>query len=246
MLHEHWAQAYKQTLTPERRAQSQVRPTEGMLDQIFALDDAPLEASRAAERRAVGVCRHFSVLAVAALRTKNTPARARCGFGTYFKPGRYVDHWVVECWSGARWIMADFQIDPVQRATLKLDFDPMDMPPGKFVIAGEAWQLCRSGKADAAKFGIFDVAGLWFIAANLVRDLASLNKVEMLPWDVWGPMTDDDARLDCDLLDRLAELTISADACFEELRALYDKNASLSVTTRVFNASRRMEEAVWT
>ena len=38
------------------------------------------------------------------------------------------------------------------------------------------------------KFGIMDIQGLWFIAHNVLLDFAALNKVEMLPWDDWGPM----------------------------------------------------------
>ena len=33
-----------------------------------------------------------------------------------------------------------------------------------------------------------DMGGLWFIAGNVVRDVAALNNMEMLPWDVWGAM----------------------------------------------------------
>lgn len=51
---------------------------------------------------------------------------------------------------------------------------------------GEAWRLCRAGQADPDLFGIFDLQGLWFIRGNVVRDLAPLNKMELLTWDCWG------------------------------------------------------------
>ena len=43
--------------------------------------------------------------------------------------------------------------------------------------------------------------GYWFIAGNLVRDLAALNKVELLPWDDWGAMVgpDEPIRLHAEL-----------------------------------------------
>jgi hypothetical protein len=47
-----------------------------------------------------------------------------------------------------------------------------------------------SGRASDAsatgKFGLsqLDEAGYWWIAANLLRDVAALNNMEMLPWDV--------------------------------------------------------------
>jgi hypothetical protein len=33
------------------------------------------------------------------------------------------------------------------------------------------------------------------VAGNVVRDLASLDRMEMLPWDVWGIMSLSDAGL---------------------------------------------------
>jgi hypothetical protein len=127
--------------------------------------------------------------------------RARCGFGAYFERGKFVDHWVAEYWDGRRWVMADPQMDDTQRALFHIDFDPMDVPRDRFVIAGDAWAMCRAGKADRQAFGIMDMNGWWFIAGNVVRDIAALNNVVMLPWDVWGAMpqpgaTPDFARFD--------------------------------------------------
>jgi hypothetical protein len=34
------------------------------------------------------------------------------------------------------------------------------------------------------------------MAASVIRDLAALNKVETLPWDVWGAMPQPGATLD--------------------------------------------------
>ncbi|HEV8298613.1 MAG TPA: hypothetical protein VGQ20_15005 [Acidimicrobiales bacterium] len=56
---------------------------------------------------------------------------------------------------------------------------------------GQAWQWCRSGRADAGTFGVAGhTFGLPEVAGNAVRDLAALNTVEMLPWDCWGLMGD--------------------------------------------------------
>src|SRR5579863_10087351 len=101
-----------------------------------------------------------------------------------------VDHWVTEYVSleRGRWVRTDSQLDDRQREILKPSFDPDDMPPGPFLSAGEVWAACRNGHDEPARFGIFDMAGLWFICSNVVRDLAALNKIELLPWDVWGPM----------------------------------------------------------
>lgn len=68
--------------------------------------------------------------------------------------------------------------------------DPEDLRPGQFLSGGEAWQAFRDGQVDAAQFGVYGTAnfGPAEIRGNAVKDLAALNKVEMLPWDEWGRM----------------------------------------------------------
>ena len=249
LLHEHFAPAYGVTLSDERRSESHIRPAGRMLDRLFAHDSQPLSAARPVEARLVGVCRHFTVLLVAILRAKGVPARARCGFGAYFNPGRFEDHWVCEYWNAteARWILVDAQIDDLQRAMLKPDFNLLDVPHDRFVSAGDAWAQCRAGEADPSTFGIFAMRGLWFIAGNLVRDVAALNNMEMLPWDVWGAMLRPDEPLQNDqlaLFDRLAAVTRAPDTTFAELRALYEGDERLRVPATVFNAVLNCSEAM--
>ena len=245
LMHEHVAPAYGLKLSGEQHAQAHVRPVEQMLQAITQRDPRPLSAARAESERQVGVCRHFTLMHVAMLRSKGVPARARCGFGAYFEKGKFVDHWVTEYWNepAKRWIMIDPQLDARQRELFKIKFDPLDVPRDQFLVAGDGWRLCRAGKADPQAFGILDMYGLWFIASNVVRDLAALNNREMLPWDVWGPMVQADAEIDVGLIDRLAELTHDPDAHFAELRAIYDNGPPLSVPTTVFNAVRNRAEA---
>ena len=143
----------------------------------------------------------------------------------------------------------DPQLDAVWRGGLKFEFDPQDVPRDQFLQTADAWTLCRAGKADPAKFGIFvgDLRGLWFIAASLIRDVAALNKVEMLPWDCWGIMPHPGQELDAGQLaffDRLAELTSAPDASFSELRALCDKDDRVRVPATVFNAVLNRMESI--
>jgi len=102
-------------------------------------------------------CRGFSVLAVALFRSHGVPARARCGFGAYFKPGWYEDHWVAEYFAGGRWKLLDAQIDDLQRRRLGIGFDLTDVPRDQFVIAGPAWALTRAGRADPDRFGLTSI-----------------------------------------------------------------------------------------
>ena len=250
LLHEHFAPAYGVTLSDERRGESHIRTVERMLDRLLAQTASRSSAARPIGKRLVGVCRHFTVLLVAMLRAKGVPARARCGFGAYFNAGRFEDHWVCEYWNSAegRWVLVDAQMDEVQRAELTIDFDVLDVPRDRFVIAGDAWAQCRAGNADPAKYGIFDLRGLWFVAGNVVRDFAALNNMEMLPWDVWGAMPRRDEPLQDDrlaLFDRLAALTRAPDTAFAELRSLYESDDRLRVPATVFNALLQRPEAVF-
>jgi hypothetical protein len=77
--------------------------------------------------------------------------------------------------------------------------------------------------------------GLWFIAGNIIRDIAALNNREMLPWDIWGAMRPHDSELDLTFFDRLALVSREPDAHVDELSALYD-DQRVNVPGTVFNA----------
>src|SRR3989475_8103242 len=83
-------------LEPQRLRQDdlQIRSASEILDRVLAVDPRSLSEPRPPERRFVGNCRHFTVLLCALLRARGLPARARCGFGAYFAPPRFEDHWV--------------------------------------------------------------------------------------------------------------------------------------------------------
>jgi hypothetical protein len=245
LMHEHIAPAYGLALNGAKHAEAHVRPVETMLQAIVAHDRRALGEARAPGERQVGVCRHFTLMHVAMLRHQGVPARARCGFGGYFEKGKFLDHWVTEYWNEPTksWVLVDPQIDARQRELFKIELDPQDVPRDRFLVAGDAWALCRAGKADAKCFGILDMWGPWFIASNVIRDFAALNKREMLPWDGWGAMTPNDAELDVPFIDHLAALTRAPDAHFDELCALYHSDRRLSVPAVVFNHVLNRQEA---
>jgi hypothetical protein len=237
MVHEHIAPAYGLTLSPEQHAQAQLRSVEKILETIAEQDRKPLPVARPAGERVVGVCRHFTLLHVAMLRAQGVAARARCGFGAYFVERMFIDHWVTEYWNEAqkRWVLVDAQLDGRQRELFKIGFDPLDVPRDQFLVAGQAWELCRAGKADPDSFAILDMHGQWLIAGNVIRDVAALNNHEMLPWDVWGAMARNDAELDLPLIDRLAELSHAPDEHPAELQAVYE-DRRIAAPGTVFNA----------
>ena len=237
-MHIFWAEQYGLQLTEERRAEVQLRWLDRRLDRLLELDPAPLTQARPADKRLVGNCRDFSLLLTAMLRHHRVPARARCGFARYFMPDHYEDHWVCEYWHAAqqRWVLVDAQMDELQSRKLVLSFDPLDVPRDQFIVGGKAWQLCRSGQADPDNFGIFELKGLWFVRGNLVRDVAALNKVELLPWDGWGIITTQDTELETEslaLLDQVADLTSGEAPPFDQVRQLYEQDERLRVPAKI-------------
>jgi hypothetical protein len=231
LVHIFWAERYGLALREDRKQEVQIRGIEQKLARILELDARPLAEARSLEKKLVGNCRDFSVTLCAMLRHQGVPARARCGFGTYFLPDHYEDHWVVEVWNAveSRWGMVDAQLDALQREVLEIGFDPLDMPPGQFVTGGQAWQMCRAGEADPDRFGIFDMHGLWFVRGDLIRDFLSLNKVEILPWDGgWGFLADEE-NMEADIMDRIATLTVAGDEAFAEIRSVYEADGRFHI-----------------
>ena len=208
---------------PEGRYdEREIRPARELLARVLARNSATLDRPRANDDRVGGTCRHFAVLSVALLRAHGIAARARCGFASYFSPGLFVDHWVAEYHDGERWIRVDTEI-------LGLPFvaDPGDLQVGEFLTGGEAWIECREGQADPQHFGVTGVEHAWGIGevrGNAIRDLAALNKVEMLPWDEWGRMEASyrgEAGPDFDdLVEAVARTTIADDPA--SLSSLYE------------------------
>ncbi|GAB4368105.1 MAG: transglutaminase-like domain-containing protein [Elainellaceae cyanobacterium] len=242
---------YGFTIPDDRKRETHLRSVERMLEQLLDMNDQPFSVARPVDQRLIGICHHFALLLVAILRAKGIPARYRCGFGAYFNPPYFEEHVVCEYWHAleARWVIVDPQFDAIWRQKLKIEHDILDVPRDRFIIAGDAWMQCRSGVADPAKFGIFkgNLRGLWFIAGEIIRDLAALNKMEMLPWDVWGAIPQPDQLLKDDQLvffDRLATCTRSPDRSFIELRHFYESDKRLRVPATVFNEVLNCQQVV--
>lgn len=192
LLHGHLGPLYGLALEEDRRQRElNLRGADERLAALLARDDRPLTVARAPAERQLGTCRDFALLLCALLRWQGRPARARCGFGGYFVTGCYEDHWVCEVWDEAalRWRLVDAQIDDVQRRHFGPK-DPLDVTREEFVVGGDAWSACRAARIDASRFGLTSIheSGLWFVCGDFVRDVAALNKAELLPWDVWGVM----------------------------------------------------------
>jgi hypothetical protein len=232
LIHSYWIDKYDcQIEESVKFTEMQTRYAKEILDLAVLKSQKPLGEKREAKDRIVSICRDFSLILCSILRTKGIPSRTRCGFATYLTPDHFEDHWICEYWNDdeARWVMVDAQLDHVHLKTLNIDFDPCDVPSSKFIYAGEAWSLCRLGNVPPEKFGIFNLTGLPFIKGNLIRDLYSLNKFELLGWDTgWGILKDYISPIEnaeeMNLLDQLAILSSESNSSkAKEALELYEE-----------------------
>lgn len=84
------------------------------------------------------------------------------------------------------------------------------------------------------------LAGAWFVAGSVVRDLAALNKREMLPWDYWGIARElrpgvSVSAATATRLDAVAALTANQEPHWEALREIYEPDAALRVPAVVLS-----------
>jgi hypothetical protein len=242
---------YGVELSPQQADAIHERDSARLLAAALAVDSRPLREARPPANRVGARCHAFSRLTVALLRTAGVPARARCGFGAYFRPGWLEDHWVVEYWNTAagRWQMVDAQLDATWQRMIGFDGDPLAITASEFVTAGHAWRAWRRGQLDAGRCGLsaIDEHGAHWIAGNLRLELASLNKVEMLPWDVWGAGWELGEDPSDDVLrgfDSVADLTVDPDARFAGVRSRYETDDTLRMDGTVFNVARGRLETV--
>ncbi len=242
---------YGVELPPEQADTIHERDSARLLAMARAVDSRPLRQARPAVNRVGARCHTFSRLTVALLRAAGVPAASALRVRRVLPTGWLEDHWVAEYWNAAaaRWQMVDAQLDATWQRMIHFEGDPYAITSTEFVTAGHAWQAWRRGELDAGRCGLsaIDEHGAYWIAGNLRLDLASLNKVEMLPWDVWGAGWQPgdqptDAVLHC--FDTVAELTVDVDARFGDLRKRYETDDSLRMDGTVFNVVRGQLESV--
>ena len=190
---------YGLTLTEEQRDDGHIRPIAQMLTRIHELDSRPITTR--ARRRPSPAERLPSFLADALLHPalsghSGTPAmrlwrvlqsrQVRRPLGLRVLGRRSRDGF----WSTPRWTR--FSARPSSSTSI----------PSTFRTTASSSPATRGRCAAPASlipaaFGLTHVhlQGLWFVQGNVLRDLASLNRMEMLPWDVWGAMDMNDAAL---------------------------------------------------
>ena len=212
-----------------------------ILERIVARDSAALDSPRPPERRFIGICRDYALMACAVLRHHAIPARVRVGFATYFQPGLYDDHWVCEYHLDGQWRLLDAELSERVRRHFAIAFPSSDVPRDRFLVAGDVWRRIRRDALDPDVCGVGSerLTGAWFVGAAVVRDLACLNKREMLGWDYWGTALDfsgpgsqvSDAA--AAQLDAVAAVIGAGEPDWKVLRELYEGSEALRVPSVV-------------
>lgn len=232
------------------RSEASLRSIPEMLSVLLERDPAPLEQARERDKRVIGTCRNYALLACAILRQHGTPARLRVGFADYFTPDFWEDHWVCEYHDGRDWRLLDAELTGEVRRRFGIAFDPADVPRDRLLAAGPAWLGLRCGEHDPARFGvsIFGIAGLGFVAGTLARDLAALAMEEMMPWDYWGPARNfrPSGPIPAEWLDRLDSLAgglARESATYDDVQAVLAAHpwAALTPTVLSFPEAKPVE-----
>lgn len=210
-------------ITGERLKEVDSRYAEVMFTRLLEMGSPKLYRKRPPEERIAGCCRDFAVLFVSMARHKGIPARVRVGYATYFQPGWYLDHVIAEIWDSdlKRWRLIEPEISDAIVA--KAQYDPLDVPPDRFVTGPRAWLAARSGQINPERFVVapdlqVPYTRSWLsLRHHIIQDLAALSKLEMLVWDQWGILNEDDPLLDAEMLDQLASVTANPNCSVKEL-----------------------------
>ncbi len=222
LLHVFHTSCYGVNLSEQRKKEVRLRKVEDILQRAMELADQALIQPRDPENRVISHCRDYAVLLCSFLRHKGIPARVRVGYATYFDSDLHQTHWICEYWcqNKKKWVQVDAQLDDIQAGHYGIDFDPLNLPAGKFLYAGEEYALVFQNSDD-----FYDVI------RSLIQDLAALNKMEVEVFDVTGFMDIDELQNSetSKLLNRIAQITTSPRDCVPELRAIYKKHSELQI-----------------
>jgi hypothetical protein len=214
-----------------RQPEDDILPTtSAMLTELYRRDERGFVPDRAEENRLVLTCRFVSIVMASILKSKGIPARVRSGNASYFPPhpkyGKVSwDHWINQYWSDeqGRWVT----IDVDGSLSLDEDFDPYDVPNGKFDFPAKAWLDVRSGKVDPNHFyNAGDDLGAIVVAWSLFYDFHSLMNQEDLYLHSPEPVKQRNfpnlKETQLEEIDELAELMLNPDANFDRLKEIFE------------------------
>ncbi len=227
----------------DKKLQPNTRYVEKILEIIINCNNQLLSVVRKPKERFIGTCRDFALLTCSILRHQNIPARVRCGFADYFHHDWFSDHWVCEYFDkkNKKWKLVDSELGKEEVRKYQIDFDTIDIPRNKFIVAGKAWLLALENKINSDLLGVKDIGvkGFWFIKADVIRDLAALNKIELLAWDYTDFIDDpfkninERSKEEITLINNIAFTTSKDKIDFDKVFQIYNSNKNLQISNKV-------------
>lgn len=202
-----------------------------MLAELYRRDKKGFINNRQEKDKLVLTCRSVVILMVSILKSKGIPCRVRVGNAPYFDMGKLgkvsADHWINQYWNTKekRWIT----IDVDGSWSLNDNFDPYDIPEGKFDFPADAWLNIRDGKDDPNRFwNAKPERGLIVVLWSLFHDFHCLMNNEVVYVHVPEPaLYEKFEKLSSNELkeiDDLARLMQNPDKNFTQLQKIWDTN----------------------
>ena len=202
-----------------------------MLGELYRRDGRGFVKDRLEKDKLVVTCRFVAVLIASILKSKGMPCRVRSGNASYFNMGTLgkvsTDHWINQYWNAnkKKWIM----IDVDGSWSLNDDFDPYDMPSGKFDFPADAWLNIRKGKDNPERFwNAGGFRGQMVVAWSLFYDFHSLMNDEIIymhqPELVKLNQFSKLSKKDLNEIDELAILMQDPDKNFRKLLGIWETN----------------------
>lgn len=207
-----YRERYKYPIVNERLLCMHARTANAVIKFVLSWNKSPLAEARPDPDRFLAATSDYANLFVSMARNAGIAARKRVGFvnNESFEQAEYYDE------AEKQWKL----------------IDPSGLAEGDFVPAAQVWQACRSGKLDPNQFSSATDKGMPLVLANLMLDVAAVNKRELLIWDrfSWSlrPLDEFSDRA-WNTLDKAAGLLLAGDEGLEELQALYDREEGLQV-----------------
>ena len=205
-----------------------------MLAELYRRDPRGFTLNRTPENKIVVTCRFVSILMATILKSKGFPTVCRSGFASYFAGDNHGntkiswDHWLNEYWNEKekRWVL----IDVDGSLSLGENFNPYDMPEGKFDYAADAWINVREERDKAERFRNGDDihSGLLVILWSLFYDFHALMNDEIIythgPACNYGykPKFESLTEEELKRVDNLAHLMQSPDENFDALTKIWE------------------------
>ncbi|MBI5153332.1 MAG: hypothetical protein HZA36_02630 [Parcubacteria group bacterium] len=205
-----------------------------MLAELYRRDGRGFVADREPQDKLVLTCRFVAIMVASILKSKGIPTRVRSGNASYFDMDELgnvsTDHWINQYWSEQenRWVT----IDVDGSLSLSGNFDPYDIPDGKFDFPADAWLGIRAGKLDPQRFyNAGGVKGAIVVCWALFYDFHSLMNDEIIYNH--GSMYGDPKKFEnltpteLTRIDYLAQLMQESDKNFDKLLDIWESEKDL-------------------